>query len=131
MISKEQFGELSRAIVADVFPGELLAFDMSAKELIEGLYRGDDIREQHKGAKGEYAFLSQATDVLKFIGLLGSTYTLLKNLYSTGAKGANRDSTERLAHKWAEVLKKRGLNENEAEVVARKFSKQVEALLAS
>lgn len=106
----EDFKHLMRTIVVDEFPDELLAFDISADQLIQSL-RNDGEIEKSIAQKGQINFVEHAMSVLGFIGVLITTYKAVIELKSLKIKNKLDEITIR--KNWIEALRESGMSQEQ------------------
>jgi len=131
MVSKTEFKDFMRQIVSEEFCDEQIAFDVGAEDLVDALYKGEDITKPRKVSSVEYEFLPESIELLKFVGTLFSTYVLFKKASEAKKAAQRKDAVEELSKEWMVELKKYGLSAKQAETVANKYSKRAFALMNS
>lgn len=108
MLSKTDFKDFMRQIVYEEFVDEKLAFDEGAEDLVEALYKGEDISELRKASSVEYEFLPESVEILKFVGTLFSTYILFKKASEAKKDAERKGAVEELKNEWIRRTKSGG-----------------------
>lgn len=118
--------ELVKSIVAENFPQETFAFDISADDLINKLYLDGNI-ETSVSKETQVNFLEQATSVLGFIGVLISTYKAVVEIRSLKLKQKLDQQT--IEKNWLASLVDSGLTKEEAGKIVNNHIHQMKDLV--
>jgi hypothetical protein len=122
MIDEKKFKTLTRVIVVDNFPNEILAFDIAADDLIKQL-RIDGNIEAMKKKESQVNFMEQATGVLSFIAVLISTYKAIVEIKSLRLK-AKLDK-QVFEKNWISFLQDAGVPKKKIDKILSKNLKDV------
>ncbi|PZR30056.1 MAG: hypothetical protein DI535_00725 [Citrobacter freundii] len=117
MINPAEFKLLMRPIVAEHYPNELFAFDVSSDELMQKLKLDGHI-ETAARKESRINFMEQAMAVLGFLGVLISTYKAVVEIRSLQLK--NKIDRQTIEKSWLELLREHGLTNEMAQKIVSK-----------
>jgi hypothetical protein len=129
MVDKDSFETFVENIVRQTLPDETLPYRIGARELVDQLFAGKDIRNQNSLARGEFEFIGEATEVLKFVGVLWSTYQVLQQAYHQWTARKKQIDIAAIKEQWRTALKQSGLSDSMAAAISDKFAEQLPALV--
>ena len=122
-ISSQELIDLVRPIVESELPHELLAFDLSAVELMDE--RSKKRRLTVPGNPESFGFLGakETSDVLEYVRLLSGTLTFLAAVLAVVKQ--RQPEPLNLKREWTARLEEAGLSRVKASRIADKFLRQV------
>lgn len=128
------FFNLVRRIVELNFPDELVPFDLEGSNLVNDLYGGREIRSTTTTPSGEFKFISEATAVLSFVGLLWSTYEVAKKVLLELKKRQKNETVNTrptIKSEWLAKLREAGIDEDRSLAIVDSFSDDLLQILGA
>jgi hypothetical protein len=129
MVDKDSFENFVGDIVRQTLPDETLPYRIGARALVDQLFTGKDIRNQNSLARGEFEFIGEATEVLKFVGVLWSTYEVLQQAYHQWTARKKQIDIAAIKEQWRIALKQSGLSDSMATEISDRFAEQLPAFV--
>src|SRR5690348_8512032 len=114
MLDETHFKKVMRDIVMEHFPDELTPFDLEIDSMLNELSAESSI--QQAAGRGEFQFVGDATSILTFVSLLGTTFLTLQKCYDR----VRQPEVDTLRKSWKRELEKAGMSAKKAEAITDK-----------
>lgn len=121
MVTEQEFIDFTRSVVLKYMPDELDAFDLTAMELGDELFKKNLIASG-KAAPGEFEFAGHGDlhGVIGFVPLLNGSFGAMKKLAHTlGAAREGADARNAVLALWWEQLVAAGMSDATATAIVR------------
>jgi len=128
MINEQEYVELMHKIVAAVLPEEEAAFELSGSHVAHQLFAGESAVGGAASA-GEFQFIDNVTEVLKFVGLMIGTLEGIWKISDRLKKLGKTDSEDELAAQLKQHLLQHGVDDAVASEAMRRFRADILALV--
>jgi hypothetical protein len=128
MINEMEYVELMHRIVAAVLPEEVAAFELSGPHVARQLFAGESPGSGAASA-GEFQFIDNVADVLKFVGLMIGTLEGIWKISDRLKKLRKVDSEDALAAQWKRHLLQHGVDDAVASEAVSRFRADILALV--
>jgi hypothetical protein len=129
-IDEGAFTGLVSRIVADVFPEEQAAYTVAAPILLPRVFGGENIIAQDQAAKGEFQFVEEAKSILQLVGLINSTYLVVRGALSSLSRSNElQPSPLALVNEWKRTLISMGVEEQRADAIVSRYLSELQSVI--